>query len=96
MGEEGKYKITFVAYDTPGLGDTFGKDPDTLRALAEVVKEKENGAFNAFLFTVKARDRFKASMQKQLRTLEYIFSPNRLKSLILNCMLYPRRIDFLT
>ena len=88
LGEEGKENITFVAYDTPGLGDTFGKDPETLRALAEVVKEKENGLFNAFLFTVKASDRFKASIQKQLRTLEYIFSPEIWKHFIFSFTFY--------
>ena len=42
-----------LAYDTPGLGDTYGEDPNTLRAIAKDIKDKKNGPFNAFLLTVK-------------------------------------------
>ena len=42
-----------LAYDTPGLGDTYGEDPKTLKAIAEEVKDKKNGTFNAFLLIVK-------------------------------------------
>ena len=42
-----------LAYDTPGLGDTYGEDPQTLRAIAEEIKDRKNGPFNAFLLVVK-------------------------------------------
>ena len=34
LGDEGTENVDFVAYDTPGLGDTYGStilDPETLR-----------------------------------------------------------------
>ena len=42
-----------LAYDTPGLGDTYGEDPETLKAIAEEIKDRKNGPFNAFLLIVK-------------------------------------------
>ena len=42
-----------MAYDTAGLGDTYGKDPKTLKWIAEEIEAKENGPFNAFLLVVK-------------------------------------------
>ena len=31
LGDEGNANVDLVAYDTPGLGDTYGADPKTLR-----------------------------------------------------------------
>ena len=85
LGNETNQDVSLVAYDTPGLGDTYGKDPETLRAIAESVADSENGPFNAFLLTVRAADRFKADYQKQLRTLEYIYGPELWNNFIFLC-----------
>ena len=53
LGDEGNATVDFVAYDTAGLGDTYGKDPKTLKWIAEEIEAKENGPFNAFLLVVK-------------------------------------------
>ena len=53
LGDVGNATVDLVAYDTPGLGDTYGKDPKTLRGIAEEIEAKENGPFNAFLLVVK-------------------------------------------
>ena len=73
LGDEGNNDITLVAYDTPGLGDTDGRDPETLKGIAEEVEAMQNGPINVFLFAVKGSERFNQGIQKQLRTLEYIF-----------------------
>ena len=31
LGDEGNANVDLVAYDAPGLGDTYGDDPKTLR-----------------------------------------------------------------
>ena len=73
LGDEGTNNIDLVAYDTPGLGDTAGRDPETLQGIAEEVEAKQNGPINVFLFAVKGAERFNQGIQRQLRTLEYIF-----------------------
>ena len=88
LGDEGALNTILVAYDTPGLGDTFGKDPKTLKEIAETIETFEKGHINAFLFTVKAEERFDQRLQKQLRVLEYIFSPNIWDHFILTFTFY--------
>ena len=57
-------------YDTPGLGDSDGSsDAETLEAIVEVINSDE---VEAILLVFKATDRFSSSIQRQLRTLEYI------------------------
>ena len=73
LGDEGMNNINLVAYDTPGLGDTGGRDPETLQGIAEEVEAKQNGPINVFLFAVKGAERFNQPIQRQLRTMEYIF-----------------------
>ena len=65
LGDEKDQDVILVAYDTPGLGDTYGKDPKTLRAIAETVAASENGPIDAFFLTVKAEERFRASYHFQ-------------------------------
>ena len=88
LGEEGVDNTTLVAYDTPGLGDTFGKDPETLKQIAETVETHERGHLNAFLFTVKAQERFDQRLQRQLRVLEYIYGPEIWDHFILTFTFY--------
>ena len=88
LGDEKDQDVILVAYDTPGLGDTYGKDPKTLRAIAETVAASENGPIDAFFLTVKAEERFRASYQKQLRILEYIYGPDIWNNFILTFTWY--------
>ena len=88
LGEEGIHNTTLVAYDTPGLGDTFGRDPETLKQIAETIEAHERGHINAFLFTVKAEERFDQRLQRQLRVLEYIFGPGIWDHFILTFTFY--------
>ena len=88
LGEEGDGDVNLVAYDTPGLGDTYGKDPQTLKAIAETIEASERGSFNALLLVFKAQQRFDQSIQKQLRILEYIYGPNIWKSFVLAFTFY--------
>ena len=88
LGEEGDGDVNLVAYDTPGLGDTYGKDPQTLKAIAETIEASERGNFNALLLVFKAQHRFNQSIQKQLRILEYIYGPNIWKSFVLAFTFY--------
>jgi len=88
LGEEGVHNTTLVAYDTPGLGDTFGRDPETLKQIAETIEAHERGHLNAFLFTVKAEERFDQRLQRQLRVLEYVFGPGIWDHFILTFTFY--------
>ena len=88
LGNITNTSISLVAYDTPGLGDTYGKDPETLRGIAETIESQDNGQINAFLLTVKAEERFQASYQKQLRILEYIYGPDLWNNFILTFTWY--------
>ena len=72
LGEEGNANVNLVAYDTPGLGDTYGRDPKTLSGIAEEVEAKENGRFNTFLLVVKVDYFFDKSSAHDYTVLTYL------------------------
>ena len=74
LGEEGTAPRMVKLYDAPGLGDSDGSDSGTLTGIVDRIISA-GARIRTILLVFKATDRFSATIQRQLKTLEYILSP---------------------
>ena len=73
LGDSGTAQRMVKLYDTPGLGDSGGDDSGTLTGIVDRITSS-GAEIRTILLVFKATDRFSSTLQRQLKTLEYIFS----------------------
>ena len=73
LGDSGTAQRMVKLYDTPGLGDSDGDDSGTLTGIVDRITSA-GAEIRTILLVFKATDRFSSTLQRQLKTLEYIFS----------------------